>query len=155
MQMTTERRYTISEARLPRDLPAIHGIRRQVFIEEQGIPAQLEWDGRDDICRHVLASNQRRIPIGTGRLDPEGRIGRMAVLQPWRMHGIGTVLLDALLTQARVLGHREVVVHAQCSVAGFYRKAGFREKGRHFREAGIEHLKMVKTLVSGNNERNR
>jgi len=153
--MPSERRYTVTEAQLPGDLPAIHRIRQQVFVEEQGISARLEWDGRDTLCRHVLASDLQRVPIGTGRLDPEARIGRMAVLPPWRRHGVGSALLDTLLRLAQDLGHREVVAHAQCDVVEFYRKAGFREQGRPFSEAGIEHLIMVKTLASGNNENNR
>jgi predicted GNAT family N-acyltransferase len=76
----------------------------------------------------------------------------MAVLRPWRLHGVGSALLDALLTLAQALGHRKVMVHAQCSVVDFYRKAGFRAQGRPFREAGIEHLRLVKTFTSGNNE---
>jgi predicted GNAT family N-acyltransferase len=146
--------YTVTVARLPGDLPAIHDVRRQVFVVEQGIPADLEWDGRDDISHHVLATDPRQLAIGTGRLDPGGRIGRMAVLQSWRSHGVGRALLTALLALARAQGHREVMVHAQCSVAGFYRKTGFREQGRPFMEAGIEHQKMVKMLVSDNNQEN-
>ena len=153
--MPAEWRYSVILARLPGDLPAIHQVRRQVFIVEQGIPAHLEWDGQDTACQHVLATDSRQGAIGTGRLDPRGRIGRMAVLPSWRSHGVGGDLLAALLTLARSRDHRVVVVHAQCVVAGFYRKAGFREQGTPFMEAGIEHLKMVKTLVSGNNEKYR
>jgi predicted GNAT family N-acyltransferase len=152
--MPAEWRYRVTVARLPGDLPAIHQVRHQVFIVEQGIPAHLEWDGQDTACHHVLATDPREAAIGTGRLHPEGRIGRMAVLSSWRSHGVGGGLLAALLTLARAQGHREVLVHAQCLVSGFYRKAGFREQGRPFMEAGIEHLEMVKTLVSGNNEKN-
>ena len=150
--MPTEAPFTVASARLPGDLPAIHDIRRRVFIVEQGIPEHLEWDGRDAACHHVLARDPLQAVIGTGRLHPGGRIGRMAVLKSWRSHGVGGALLDALLGLAREHGHREVVVHAQCAVAGFYRKAGFREQGRPYTEAGIEHLKMVKTLASDNNE---
>jgi len=152
--MPAEWRYSIAVARLPGDLPAIHNVRRQVFIVEQGIPEHLEWDGQDAACHHVLATDMRQMAIGTGRLDPEGRIGRMAVLPAWRSHGIGRTLLAVLLDLARAQGHLKVVVHAQCIVADFYRKAGFQERGRPFIEAGIEHQKMVKILVSGNNEKN-
>ena len=153
--MPAEWRYCVTVARLPEDLPCIHEVRRQVFIVEQGIPAHLEWDGQDTACHHVLATDPEQTAIGTGRLDLRGRIGRMAVLPSWRSHGVGRDLLDALLALARTQGHREVVVHAQCAVAGFYRKAGFRDQGQPFSEAGIEHLKMVKTFIYGNNEKNR
>lgn len=153
--MPTEWRYHINIARLPGDLPAIHKVRHQVFIVEQGIPADLEWDDRDAACHHVLATDARHMTIGTGRLDPEGRIGRMAVLPAWRSHGVGRALLAALLNLARAQGHVKVVVHAQRIVADFYRKAGFREQGRPFMEAGIEHVKMENTFASGNNEKYR
>jgi len=149
--MAAEPPYTIVEARLPADLPALHQVRRAVFVIEQGIPEHLEWDGRDDICRHVLARNAQRQPIGTGRIDSLGRIGRMAVLASWRSCGVGRDLLSALLALAASQGFSRVVVHAQCSVAGFYRKAGFLEQGRPFDEAGIEHQLMVKALPGGNN----
>lgn len=153
--MPAEWRYRVTVAQLPLDLPSIHEVRRQVFIVEQGIPAQLEWDGQDAACHHVLATDARQAAIGTGRLDTRGRIGRMAVLPSWRSLGVGRDLLAALLSLARTQGHREVVVHAQCTVAGFYRKAGFREQGQAFTEAGIEHRKMIKTLICGNNGNNR
>jgi predicted GNAT family N-acyltransferase len=153
--MPAQRDYNVAVARLPGDLPLIHHVRRQVFVVEQGIAEHLEWDGRDAACHHVLATGPRQLAIGTGRLDPEGRIGRMAVLPSWRAKGVGRALLAALLALARVQGHRKVVVHAQCAVAGFYRQAGFREQGRPFSEAGIEHQKMVKTLIRGNNEKYR
>jgi predicted GNAT family N-acyltransferase len=153
--MPAEWRYRVTVARLPGDLPSIHEVRRQVFIVEQGIPAQLEWDGQDTACHHMLATDSRQAAIGTGRLDRRGRIGRMAVLPSWRSHGVGRALLDALIALARAQGHREVVVHAQCAVAGFYRKEGFREQGQPYIEAGIEHMKMIKTLTCGNNENNR
>jgi len=92
--MPDEWRYSVAVARLPGDLTSIHEVRRQVFIIEQGIPAHLEWDGQDSSCHHVLATDPRQAAIGTGRLDPRGRIGRMAVLPDWRSHGVGRELLD-------------------------------------------------------------
>lgn len=150
--MVAEPPYCIVEARLPDDLPAIQHVRREVFVVEQGIPEHLEWDGRDEVCRHVLACDALGQPIGTGRLDPLGRIGRMAVLQSWRSRGVGRDLLAKLLALARAQDFPEVVVHAQCSVAGFYHKAGFLDGGQPFREAGIEHRLMVKTFPSDNNQ---
>jgi predicted GNAT family N-acyltransferase len=149
--MPVEPRFTVTEARLPDDLPAIEAVRRQVFIEEQGIPAQLEWDGWDADCRHVLALAFRKIPIGTGRLDPDGRIGRMAVLAPWRGLGVGSAILAALVSIARERCYRKVSLHAQLRASGFYSKAGFREIGAPFVEAGIRHVNMEKSLSWGNN----
>ncbi len=143
--------FSVTKARLPDDLPAIEAIRRQVFIEEQGIPAQLEWDGRDPDCRHVLALTSRNNAVGTGRLDPDGRIGRMAVLAPWRGQGIGSAILGALVGIARSRGYRKLTLHAQLSASGFYRKAGFRETGAPFIEAGIHHVGMEKYLSWDNN----
>lgn len=156
MLMAAEAPYRIVEARLPADLPAIHHVRRAVFVVEQGIPEHLEWDGRDEVCGHVLAVDALRQPIGTGRLDPMGRIGRMAVLPAWRSRGVGRDLLAKLLALARAQGLPEAVIHAQCSVAGFYRKAGFFERGLPFREAGIEHRLMVMNFPGYHNqEQNR
>lgn len=138
--------YTTREARLPDELPAICDIRRTVFIEEQQIPANLEWDGLDADCRHVLAFSQSGEAVGTGRLLANGRIGRMAVLPDWRGRGVGTAILDALLQLARCDGHPRVILHAQRAVARFYRNAGFMETGEVFMEAGIEHVPMEKNL---------
>lgn len=146
--------FTVSEARLPDDLPAIEAIRRQVFIEEQGIPAQLEWDDQDTDCRHVLARTRDGGALGTGRIDPHGRIGRLAVLGPWRGQGIGTALLHALLAIARQRGHDPVTLHAQLDACGLYRRAGFSERGTPFTEAGILHVIMEKCLLRDNTDSN-
>ncbi len=150
--MPAESPYTVMEARLPDDLPAIEAIRRQVFIEEQGIPAQLEWDGRDTDCRHALALTTRKDALGTGRLDADGRIGRIAVLAPWRGQGIGTAILAALTAMARERGDYKVMLHAQLEASGLYRQAGFRETGTPFMEAGIRHVSMEKLLSRRNND---
>lgn len=146
--------FRVTEARLPADLAAIESIRRQVFIQEQGIPAHLEWDGRDASCRHVLAHTTDGSTVGTGRIDPHGRIGRLAVLGPWRGQGIGTALLHALLAIARQRGHDPVTLHAQLDASGLYRKAGFSERGTPFTEAGIRHVIMEKWLLRDNTDSN-
>lgn len=143
--------FTTREARLPDDLPAIRAVRRRVFIEEQQIPADLEWDGLDNGCQHVLAFSQSGEAVGTGRLLASGRIGRMAVLPDWRGRGVGTALLDTLLQLARRGDHPRVCLHAQRTVVRFYRKAGFRATGAVFMEAGIEHVPMEKNLSVINN----
>jgi len=143
---------TIREARLPEDLPVLQSIRHRVFVEELGIPESLEWDGQDQSSRHVLAYSARQEAVGTGRLGPDGRIGRIAVLPPWRRTGIGRAILDALLRLAAHGGHQYVFLYAQRDVVGLYRNAGFTERGQPFMAAGIEHVKMEKTPDVGNNE---
>jgi predicted GNAT family N-acyltransferase len=145
--MPADEAFSIVQAQLPDELPVIHTIRQQVFVEEQHIPGHLEWDGQDPSCCHVVALDPHHQAIGTGRISPDGRIGRMAVLKPWRSKGIGSAILDALLELARTKGHHSVYLHAQLDAAGLYRQAGFRQRGQSFREAGIEHITMVKTLA--------
>ena len=125
-------------------------IRKQVFVEEQGIPAELEWDAADAVCLHAVAYNRFGLPLATGRLlehEPgTSKIGRMAVLATLRGSRVGRAVLDALMQAARARGDRQVLLHAQSSAAGFYRRAGFEPQGPEFEEAGIPHRAMVKAL---------
>lgn len=117
-------------------------IRHQVFVLEQNVPPALEMDERDAECRHALARDADGTPIGTGRLLPDGHIGRMAVLPHCRGTGAGSALLNALLNEARRLGYPEVVLSAQYHARGFYERHGFRAHGNTYQEAGIEHIEM-------------
>ncbi|MGB5474784.1 MAG: GNAT family N-acetyltransferase [Gammaproteobacteria bacterium] len=144
--MSATDRFTVREADWCHDQAAIRAVRDAVFIVEQGIPAALEWDDLDADCRHVLASNDAGDPVATGRLTPEGRIGRMAVLPAWRGCGIGRALLARLLQLAGSRGLTDVCLHAQHAAAGFYRRAGFRESGAPFALAGIVHVKMTRSI---------
>ena len=124
---------------------ALHDLRRvreAVFVQEQGVPPELEWDEADPACHHVIARDGDGQPIGTGRLTPARTLGRMAVLPEWRGRGVGEALLAALLEQARALGWRELSLHAQAGAIGFYARAGFLPVGERFQEAGIEHQAM-------------
>lgn len=125
-------------------------IRQQVFVKEQGIPAELEWDAADAVCVHAVAYNRFGLPLATGRLleyEPgTSKIGRMAVVATMRGSRVGRAVLDALMQAARERGDRQVLLHAQTSAAGFYRRAGFEALGAEFEEAGIPHLAMVKAL---------
>ncbi len=125
-------------------------IRTEVFVREQGVPAELEWDASDATCLHAVAYNRLGMALATGRLLAYGpgmaKIGRMAVRQPLRGGGAGRAVLDALMHAARERGDREVVLHAQCSAAGFYARAGFVARGPRFDEAGIAHVEMVQGL---------
>jgi len=120
-------------------------IRREVFVAEQSGPAEDEPDALDPASLHAVAYHQG-IPVGTGRLLPDGRIGRMAVRRQARGTGIGGQLLQALITQARALGHRSVALHAQLHACGFYAAHGFHRRGAPFMEAGIEHILMVREI---------
>jgi YbgC/YbaW family acyl-CoA thioester hydrolase len=125
-------------------------IRSQVFVEEQHIPAEMEWDGADDGCVHALACNRFGLPLATGRMLEHvpgvAKIGRMAVLAPMRGGHIGRAVLDALLQHARERGDREALLHAQLGAAPFYSRAGFIARGPVFEEAGIPHVEMVRSL---------
>src|SRR5438105_2506177 len=116
--------------------PLARPVREEVFVLEQHVPLELEWDDDDARCRHALALDGQRA-IGTARLLPEGRIGRMAVLRPWRGKGVGAALMRALLREASARGMVTIVLHAQTHAAGFYRRFGFSARGGEFLEAGI------------------
>jgi predicted GNAT family N-acyltransferase len=122
--------------------PRLSAIRRAVFVVEQGVPEALEWDGIDAHCRHVLAVHASGQAIGTGRLLPDGHIGRMAVLPQFRGRGVGRALLARLIDIARARGDRVVVLHAQTHAFGFYRAAGFAISSGEFMGAGIPHVEM-------------
>jgi YbgC/YbaW family acyl-CoA thioester hydrolase len=134
-----------------RDLgEAATAIRRQVFVEEQHIPADMEWDSADAACLHALARNHFGVPLATGRLLEHvpgvAKIGRMAVLRSMRGTQIGRQVLDALMAEAKKQGYREVLLHAQLSAENFYLRAGFQRRGQPFEEAGIGHVEMVRPL---------
>ncbi|MYE81282.1 MAG: adenylosuccinate lyase [Gammaproteobacteria bacterium] len=122
-------------------------IRTAVFIEEHGIPRDLEVDGRDEGALHFLASASGRGPIGTGRLLADGQIGRLAVLPEERRGGIGRRLLDAALASARTRGDRAVWLNARLEARGLYERAGFKAVGEPFLEAGLRHIRMELDLA--------
>ena len=115
-------------------------------MHEQGVPPDLEMDEWDSRCDHALAYSADGTAVGTGRLLPDGHIGRMAVLKDSRGKGAGAALLLALLEQARKRGHASVRLNAQVSAIGFYRRSGFEAEGTQFMEAGIAHVAMKRKL---------
>ena len=125
---------------------AIHAVRQRVFVQEQGIAAELERDALDPISAHVLALEADGEPMGTGRLTPDGRIGRMAVLASHRGQGVGEALLEALVEAGRRLGLAELHLHAQLPARDFYARQGFLPEGAVFEEAGIGHQQMRRRL---------
>lgn len=120
-------------------------IRFTVFVEEQRVPAEIELDEHDEASLHVIAFEGDK-PVGTGRLLPDGHIGRMAVLKTHRSKGAGGLMLTTLMKMAKLLGHKEIVLSAQTHAAPFYRRYGFVEEGAEYMEAGIPHLDMRRAL---------
>ena len=122
----------------------LRAVRNAVFVEEQNVPRELEWDGMDETSIHFMAETTDGDVIGAARLMPSGQIGRMAVLIPQRGHGIGRRLLDRAISSARQRGMEEVFLHAQSHALEFYQKAGFVADGEQFEEAGIPHRSMTR-----------
>ena len=127
---------------------AASAIRHAVFVGEQGVPVELELDDFDAISLHALAY-EGETALGTGRLLPDGHIGRMAVRRTARGAGVGSMLLRSLMQQARLRGDAGVVLHAQLSARGFYERHGFAAEGAVFMDAGIEHIAMRQAFSPG------
>ena len=125
----------------------LSSIRTAVFIDEQGVPAELEWDESDSTAMHLLAWYSTYGAVGCARLLGNGQIGRMAVLPPFRNLGIGAALLRKILSLAEQQGLQHVFLHAQTSARGFYERAGFIASGDEYLEAGIPHISMEKQLL--------
>jgi predicted GNAT family N-acyltransferase len=120
-------------------------IRFAVFVEEQRVPPEIELDDLDARSLHAVAFHED-LAVGTGRLLPDGHIGRMAVLKEWRGRGIGGQMLAQLTERARARGDREVILSAQVHAVPFYRAHGFAEEGAEYLEAGIRHQSMRRKL---------
>lgn len=125
---------------------ALSSIRHTVFVEEQGVPVELELDGEDSSAWHAAAFSDDGRLIGTGRMLRSGKIGRMAVSQSMRRQGIGRALLDALVAEAKRLKLEEVSLGAQLPAVPFYERAGFEAYGDVFLDAGIDH-KMMRLVL--------
>src|SRR5574337_608685 len=125
-------------------------VRTEVFVQEQRIPMEMEWDEADGQALHAVAYNRLGMPLATGRLLAHapgvGRIGRMAVDRTLRGTGFGRRVLNALEQAAGQRGDRELLLHAQCSTKGFYARGGYRVHGAPFEKAGIAHIEMHKAL---------
>ena len=121
-------------------------IRFQVFVREQRVPAEIELDDMDAPSLHAIAFENEKA-IGTGRLLPDGHIGRMAILKEWRRRGIGAAILKALIDAAERRGDREIALSAQLHAVEFYRTHGFEPVGDVYEEAGIPHQAMVRALA--------
>jgi len=143
--MTQSPTFTVRQADWDVDREILRALRAEVFIREQSVPVDLEWDEFDERSRHVVAIADG-VPIGTGRLLPDGHIGRMAVLRKWRGHGVGSALLTTLIETARQLGVSRVMLNAQIHALPFYLRHGFQADGEEFLDAGIAHRRMWRDL---------
>lgn len=139
-------KFTIKKTTWADDQDALTAIREAVFIDEQNIPANLEWDGEDQDSYHFLALDENDQPIGCIRLVPSGQISRLSVLEDLRNGGIGNALLVAACEEAKSLGMKELYLHAQTHATSFYEAAGFIGNGGVFMEGDIPHRQMIKQL---------
>lgn len=144
------RRYAVEVTDWARDVESIQHVRRAVFIEEQRIDEREEWDAHDPVVPHVIARVDgpagKRDLVGTGRLEPAGKIARVAVLPQYRGTGAGEAIVLRLLDLAAERGHHEVYLNAQASARGFYERLGFRVDGPEFDEVGIPHQRMRRAV---------
>ena len=138
--------YTVEAATWERDEAALRSVRERVFIQEQSVTEEEEWDGLDERSFHVLARDREGNPIGAGRLTPDHAIGRMAVLADWRGKRVGDTILQRLVEHARAQAWDEVVLNAQVVAIPFYERAGFAAEGPEFLDARIPHRLMRKRL---------
>lgn len=139
--------FRIVTAELDAHFDAIRAVRIAVFVEEQAIPSELEFDRLDAHCIHVLALDGET-PVATGRLGPgqNGRIGRVAVLKSHRRRGVGTAIMKALEDHAARQGIKKTWFHAQVAAVPFYESLGYQVAGEVFEEAGIPHVSMEKPI---------
>ncbi len=138
--------FTVRRADWIRDREALRVVRETVFVREQQVPLELEWDEDDETALHALAEDETGNPVGTGRLTVDGRVGRMAVMKDWRGRGVGSAVLAWLTEAARSRGIGEIVLSAQVDAISFYRRFGYTEEGEAFMDAGIPHRLMRRRL---------
>jgi predicted GNAT family N-acyltransferase len=142
--------YVVQLASWQHDRVQIQQVRRTVFIEEQQIAERDEWDELDPVIPHVLAfaaaDSTKRDAVGTGRLEPTGKIGRVAVLPQFRGTGAGLAIMHRLVRLAAERGFAEVYLNAQEYACGFYERLGFRAEGPVFDEVGIPHRRMRRRI---------
>ncbi len=125
---------------------ALKAIREQVFVIEQHVPLDLEWDGLDETATHLLALNSANQALACARILSDGTIGRMAVLKPWRGLGVGRAVLNHAVTFCKTKGLNYVYLSAQKHALGFYAEAGFVVIGSEYLDAGIAHYDMKLTI---------
>jgi len=142
----TAKNFTIRPATWSNDAAAIKAVRHKVFIEEQKVPEQLESDHYDTKSEYVVAKANDGQAIGCARLQPDGKVTRIAVLENWRRLGIGSEMLKELISIAKHRQQKTLYMHAQVQAKALYEAFGFKVSGDVFVEAGIEHVKMMRDL---------
>ncbi|MFF7975496.1 GNAT family N-acetyltransferase [Streptomyces sp. NPDC007905] len=151
--------YTVRIAEDPADREACFAVRKEVFVVEQGVPQDVEYDAYDAVAVHVLAVREDGVPLGTGRLlhgeaaaaktggdASVGSLGRLAVAQAARGLGVGVALVRAIEEAARARDLAAVDLHAQTHALGFYERLGYEAYGPEFPDAGIPHRAMRRVL---------
>lgn len=136
---------SIFETSYSKDKDKIRKVRNKVFVEGQNVPADIEEDGKDESCFHVLLTRYD-LPIATGRMEKDGHIGRISVLEEYRGMNFGTMIMNKLEEIALKKGIKKLYLNSQSHAIPFYLKLGYEIVGECFFEAGIEHKKMVKEL---------
>ena len=133
----------VRDADFAADFTSIHHVRSTVFIDEQRVPRELEFDDRDGVCRHVLAFDGDAA-VGTGRLDLDygGKVGRVAIVATHRRSGVGRAIMERLHEIAREQRQPRLWCHAQLTAVPFYEQLGYVRSGPVFVEAGIDHVRM-------------
>lgn len=126
--------------------PLLRAVREKVFMQEQGVSAELEWDGLDQVCHHALALSANGEAIGCGRITADGHIGRVAVLPEWRHKRIGSAILELLVDYARSKNFAQIELNAQVQAMPLYKQFDFEAEGEEFMEANIPHRKMTLQL---------
>jgi predicted GNAT family N-acyltransferase len=139
-------RFTVRLVDWAEAVDGLRAVRRTVFIDEQAIPEDMEWDEFDEVCRHAIAEDAGGNAVGCGRLLEDGHIGRLVVLPSWRGRGVGAALLCHLVELARTRGHARAILNAQTQAMPFYARHGFVVDGIEYMEAGIPHRTMTKIL---------
>jgi len=132
-----------------RELEGAFGVRRQVFMAEQNIPEELEFDRQDVEALHMVVKDGERV-IGTARVlflaNSQAKLERIAILRSFRRRGLGRGIISFLDEELKNREVAQVILHAQCSAAAFYKSCGFEESSSPFWEVGIKHIKMQKRL---------
>lgn len=136
--------FTTRPASWEHDANAIMQIRNEVFVQEQNVPVSIESDAFDPLAWYALSELADGTPIACARLQPDGKVTRIAVLKPWRRKGVARDMIKLILHIAELNQLQSLYLHAQLSASKLYEEFGFTETGNQFEEAGIKHIKMVR-----------